>query len=120
MELTDHYCNQLIFASFQPMPSLLYTTELSRIAGIYLTDDLELFTVLIIAGQQEPAILARPLPRTMVPSHHHQIQCISHPLQVVLFQLYTKSNTQCLCADRVAFDILTPISLFLVKISIKS
>ena len=86
-----YYCSQQIIATCgsQQTPSLPYTAELSKIAGTYLTDDLELFTVLIIAGQQEPAILACPLPCTMVPSHHHQVQGVPHTLQVVLLQLYT-------------------------------
>lgn len=57
----------------------------------YLTDDLEFFTVFIVAGQKKSAIFTCPLPRPMETSHYHQIQSVPDTLQVVLLQLDRKS-----------------------------
>lgn len=53
----------------------------------HLADGLELLVVLVVAGQQEAPVSARPLAFSQIGANHTQVNCVSYPLQVVLLQL---------------------------------
>lgn len=49
---------------------------------------LQLLTVLVVGGQQEAPVPARPLPPAQVGADHHEVQGVTHAIQVVLLQLW--------------------------------
>lgn len=53
----------------------------------HLADGLELLVVVVVAGQQEAPVGARPLAFAQVGADHTQVDRVAHPLQVVLLQL---------------------------------
>lgn len=53
----------------------------------HLADDLEFFTLLVIAGQEEAPILTSPFTTAMETTHHHQVQGITDTLQIILLEL---------------------------------
>lgn len=53
----------------------------------HLADGLELLVILVVAGQQEAPVGARPLAFSQVGANHTEVHCVAHPLQVVLFKL---------------------------------
>lgn len=58
----------------------------------HLADGLELFIFVIIAGQQEAPVCARPLAFPQVGTDHTQINCVTYALQVVLLQLQERTR----------------------------
>lgn len=53
----------------------------------HLADRLELLVVLVVAGQQEAPIGARPFAFSQVGADHAQVHRVANPLQVILLQL---------------------------------
>lgn len=58
-----------------------------RSTDTHLADGLELLVVLVVAGQQEASIGARPLAFSQVGANHAQVHRVAHALQVVFLQL---------------------------------
>lgn len=66
----------------------------------HLADGLELLVVLVVAGQQEATVGARPLAFAQVGADHTQVHRVAHALQVILLKLWgegqrAKDSTQC-------------------------
>lgn len=46
----------------------------------HLADRLELLVVLVVAGQKEAPVGARPLAFSQIGANHTQVHCVAHPL----------------------------------------
>lgn len=58
----------------------------------HLADGLELLVVLVVAGQQEAAVGARPLAFAQVGADHTQVHSVAHALQVILLKLWGEDD----------------------------
>lgn len=64
-------------------PSRLCSQPSSR----HLAYGLQLLTLLIVGGQQEASVAAGPLPPAQVGADDHEVQGVTHTVEIVLLQL---------------------------------